>query len=119
MIRFHLVALILVNLAAAAAAHAPTIERTIQQDAADRGAWVARRTCASCHAVARTGTSPMETAPPFRDIVRRRSLSEIENRFVDGAVADHPPMPAYVFRAHEIDDLIAYLESLQAEERTP
>jgi len=83
------------------------------------GGWVARRTCASCHAVARTGTSPMETAPPFRDIVRRRSLSELENRFVDGAIADHPSMPDYVFRAREIDDLIAYLESLQAEERTP
>ena len=38
---------------------------------------------------------------------------------VDGAIADHPSMPDYVFRAREIDDLIAYLESLQAEERTP
>ena len=119
MIRVHLVALVLINLAAAAAAQEPTVERTVQRDAADRGGWVARRTCASCHAVARTGTSPMETAPPFRDIVRRRSLSELENRFVDGAIADHPSMPDYVFRAREIDDLIAYLESLQAEERTP
>ena len=121
MISIHLVALVLAGFGAAPAQHGENWRpsaQTVQAAAARRGARLARQTCASCHAVGRRGASPT-AAPPFRDIVRRHSLSELEGRFVDGAVADHPPMPAYVFRASEIDDLMAYLETLQAPSRRP
>lgn len=42
----------------------------------------------------------------------RRSLDDLETSFAQGLVTTHPAMPPYVFRASEIDDLIAYLDSL-------
>lgn len=91
----------------------PATSRDLQAQAADRGRVLAVNTCASCHAVGREGASPLAAAPPFRDIVRRRSLADLEAAFVDGGITGHPAMPRYVFRASEIDDLIAYLRSLE------
>lgn len=91
----------------------PATSRDLQAQAADRGRVLAVNTCANCHAVGREGASPLAAAPPFRDIVRRRSLADLEAAFVDGGITGHPAMPRYVFRASEIDDLIAYLQSLE------
>jgi hypothetical protein len=44
--------------------------------------------------------------------VDRRSLDDLETSFAQGLATTHPAMPPYVFRASEIDDLIAYLDSL-------
>lgn len=81
----------------------------------ERGHAITMRTCAGCHAVGRTDVSPMPDAPAFRDVVRQRSLDEVETAFAEGLVTAHPAMPRFAFRAGEIDDLMAYLDSLRAE----
>ncbi len=83
--------------------------------AAARGERIAAVTCASCHAIAGQGTSPLPEATPFREIVRRYPLDRLEEAFAEGLVTGHPAMPPFVFRASEIDDLIAYLETVKAE----
>ena len=83
--------------------------------AAERGQRLASATCASCHATGQAGASPLVAAPPFRDIAHRYPLDQLEARFAEGLATSHPAMPAFVFRASEIDDLIAYLETLKAE----
>lgn len=83
-------------------------------EAAMRGHELAARTCASCHAVGPSGASPRPEATPFRVVVRRRPLDQIEQGFAEGLVTSHPAMPAFAFRAGEIDDLMAYLETLRA-----
>lgn len=83
--------------------------------AAERGRRLATSACASCHAIGAVGASPMAAATPFREIVRRYPARELEEGFAEGLVTGHPAMPAFAFRASEIDDLIAYLETLEAE----
>ena len=87
---------------------------TVEQ-AAVRGRQLATGACAGCHAVGAVGDSPMAAATPFREIVHRYPLDQLEEAFDEGLVTSHPAMPAYVFRASEIDDLIAYLETVKAE----
>lgn len=83
--------------------------------AAVRGQRLAVQACGGCHAVGSVGASPLAAATPFRDIVQRRSLDRLEEGFASGLVTSHPAMPPFNFRASEIDDLIAYLETLKAD----
>lgn len=83
--------------------------------AATRGEGIAAEACASCHAIGPAGASPMAEATPFRVIVGRYPLDQLEEAFGEGLVTSHPAMPALVFRASEIDDLIAYLETVEPE----
>lgn len=83
-------------------------------EATERGRILASTACSGCHATGMTGESPMAEATPLREIARRRPLDQLEAGFAEGLVTAHPSMPAYVFRAGEIDDLIAYLESLKS-----
>jgi len=92
----------------------PSLSIALQTEAASRGRALAIIGCASCHAIDPTGSSALASAPPFRDVVRRRSLDDLETAFATGLVTSHPAMPAYVFRASEIDDLVAYLETLRS-----
>lgn len=87
----------------------------ISEQATLRGQQLATQACAGCHAVGVVGASPMEEATPFRTIVERYPLDRLEEAFAEGLVTSHPAMPAYVFRASEIDDLIAYLETVKSE----
>lgn len=84
-------------------------------EAVERGRRLADGACAGCHAIGPVGASPLAEAPPFRMVVRRRPLDQLEAAFAEGLVTSHPAMPARVFRASEIDDLIAYLETVKAE----
>ena len=86
---------------------------SLDRQAAARGAAIADGVCAGCHAVGASGGSPYAAAPPFRDIVGRRPLGDIETAMAQGLVTTHPAMPPFTFRASEIDDLIAYLETLR------
>lgn len=84
-------------------------------DAALRGQRLAAQACGGCHAIGLTGASSLADATPFREIVHRRSLGELEEGFAAGLVTSHPAMPRFNFRASEIDDLIAYLETVKAD----
>ena len=91
----------------------PSLSATMDAEAASRGRAITIIGCASCHAIDATGASPLAAAPPFRDVVHRRSLDDLETAFSTGLVTTHPAMPPYVFRAGEIDDLLAYFETLK------
>lgn len=79
---------------------------------ADRGAILVRQRCASCHAVERSGASPMTSAPPFHSMGVLYPVRDLQEAFAEGLVTAHPSMPAIELQATEIADLIAYLESV-------
>lgn len=112
-------AVLVLSCAACASQETPPAPAAAQPDmsmqAAVRGQQFATQACAGCHAVGPDGASPLTAAPPFRDVVHRYSMDRLEGRFAEGLVTSHPAMPAFVFRASEIDDLMAYLETLRAE----
>lgn len=101
-------------IAAQATTAPPSLSVAMDMEAAARGRAIMVIGCASCHAIDPTGASPLPAAPPFRDVLRRRSLDDLETAFATGLVTTHPAMPPYVFRASEIDDLIAYLGTLES-----
>lgn len=76
----------------------------------DRGAVLVRQKCAGCHAVERSGDSPMRAAPPFRDMGALYPVRDLQEAFAEGLVTAHPAMPAFQFEPQDIADVIAYLE---------
>lgn len=108
---------VLIGLAAAGCASTPPSYQaaSIQDQAAARGRALAGSACAGCHAIGPEGVSPHPDALPFREIIRKRPLDELEAAMAEGSVTTHPGMPLNTFRASEIDDLIAYLGTLPAE----
>lgn len=94
---------------------APEAPVGVSAEAIERGRLLTSTVCAACHATGATGDSPLPDATPLREIVGRYSLDQLEVAFAEGFVTTHPAMPGYVFRASEIDDLIAYLETLKTD----
>lgn len=85
-------------------------------EAVERGRVFATTACSGCHAIGRDDASPLAGAPPMRDIVAHRDPESLADGFADGLVTSHPTMPDYVFRASEIDDLMAWLETLREDQ---
>ena len=86
--------------------------------AADAGRALAERFCAECHAVARTGASPVAAAPALRGFALRWPLEHLREALGEGIVVGHDAveMPEFAFTPREIDDLLAYLAWLAAGE---
>jgi len=74
-----------------------------------RGHTLAQTWCSSCHTIERGGTGK-DSAPPFASIAARGKPEQREARtFLN---APHPPMPNFNLARSEIDDIVAYLNSL-------
>lgn len=78
-----------------------------------RGRVFARTWCGQCHATDRHGTSPLAGAPAFRDLHKRFPVEDLTEAFGEGIRTGHPTMPEFRLDGPEIDDLIAYLKSLE------
>ena len=76
---------------------------------AARGAVIAKRWCVNCHVVSADQTSAKVDVPTFADIARRRQDDRALSRFL---VDPHPPMPNLNLTRQEIDDVVAYIRSL-------
>jgi cytochrome c len=84
-----------------------------QMPQVDRGRALAQANCARCHAIGRTGESPLPKAPPFRTLHRRYPVKNLAEAFGEGIRVAHP-MPEFRLQPNQIDDLIAYLQSLES-----
>jgi cytochrome c len=69
--------------------------------------------CSRCHAIDNQGSSPMAGAPPFRDLKLRYPIGDLAEALAEGIATGHPQMPEFTFSPQEIDDLLAYLDSLR------
>jgi cytochrome c len=104
----------LTALAACAAQEAPLRETTHQRADVHAGAALAQRLCAACHAIGATGASPMEEAPAFRRLGERYPPGVLAEAFAEGVIVGHPAMPEFELVPVEIENLIAYMEWIQA-----
>jgi mono/diheme cytochrome c family protein len=87
----------------------------VQAASAQRGQALAQRNCAQCHAVEETGSSSESAAPPFRSLNRYVSMDELAKALRQGLLRKHPAMPEFRFTPAEVEDVIAYLRSIQAQ----
>ncbi len=79
----------------------------------DRGRRIVQRNCATCHAVGTRGSSPNREAPPFRELHTRYPVEMLAEALAEGILTGHPAMPQFVFPPRDIDDILAYLQSIQ------
>jgi len=91
-------------------------EDSAAASAAQRGRAIALANCAQCHAIERTGQSPVPGAPAWRDLVLVRDVDGLAESFAEGSfVHSSGPvqMPEFTLAPAEIDDLLAYMKSLR------
>lgn len=79
----------------------------------ERGHAIVQRNCAVCHAIGVQGASHNPEAPPFRELHTRYPVEMLAEALAEGILSGHPAMPQFVFPPHDIDDIIAYLKSIQ------
>ncbi|CAO4141026.1 Cytochrome c [Methylorubrum thiocyanatum] len=79
----------------------------------ERGRALARSECARCHAVGRTGASPLRQAPPFRILHERYPVDDLAEALTEGIRTGHPSMPEFRFDPDQAEALIAYLKTLE------
>jgi cytochrome c len=83
------------------------------QDPARRGRALLKEFCASCHAIGKTGRSPMRSAVPFRTLSRSFDLDEFPRLLRRGISSSHPTMPEFKFSEDDARAVAAYLRSIQ------
>lgn len=79
----------------------------------EAGRHIAEIQCAGCHAIGLSGESRNAAAPPFRTLSRNYPVNALEEAFAEGILVGHPQMPEFRFTPAQIDDIVAYLQSVQ------
>ena len=79
----------------------------------ERGRSLAVAKCQGCHATGTTGESALSAALPLREIANLYPPTQLQEAFGEGVMTGHPAMPQFTFEPREINDLIAYLETLR------
>jgi mono/diheme cytochrome c family protein len=82
------------------------------------GLAILEKNCSRCHAIGATGDSPHPQAPPFREVVKRYPVEDLEESLAEGIVSGHPDMPEFTFKPEEIGAIISYLNDLKAKTAT-
>jgi cytochrome c len=87
--------------------------------ASARGHEMAQVYCARCHSIDRRGESPNPKAPPFRTLITRFPLENLEEALAEGISVGHqgPEMPEFRFSPTQIEDLLSYIRSLRPHEQ--
>jgi len=82
----------------------------------ERGAEVAQARCASCHGVALEAASPSHDAPLFRVLSRLYSAQDLERKLDAISRDGHFEMPPVTLHEDEIEDVSAYIASLESDD---
>lgn len=103
--------------AAGCATSGPTPNSSTNLDvSADRGRFYALRSCAGCHAVGVLGESPNASAPSFGAIRLRYNALSLPRRLAEISKSGHYEMPPIYMTPNEIQDIVAYVETVNASE---
>ena len=90
-----------------------SVPAAAQSGRAQRGQVFVQTNCAGCHAVGRVGESPLPVAPPFRTLHTRYPVEELAEALAEGITTGHPSMPEFRLDPAQINDVIAYLQTLE------
>ena len=85
----------------------------VADERAERGRLLLTQNCADCHALGRTGESPLPSAPPFRRIGERMDLNELMARMREGLSSGHRDMPMFRFSREDARAIRSYLNSIR------
>jgi mono/diheme cytochrome c family protein len=79
-----------------------------------RGEALVERNCSHCHAAGPMDASPNPQAPPLRTLHRYSSMKTLSEALHRGLLVSHFGMPQLKFTSEQIDDIMLYIERLQA-----
>ena len=86
------------------------VPRALSQDE-KVGQALAQKLCAGCHAIGKTGASPLTKAPPFHVIANRYSVWSLQESLAEGIVTGHTAMPEFKFDPDQISDLLTFMDT--------
>jgi cytochrome c len=84
-----------------------------QAPAAQRGLTFVRIHCAQCHSIDQISDSPLTIAPAFRTLHLRYPIENLRRPLSEGISARHPTMPQFRLDPDQLEDVLAYLKSLE------
>lgn len=79
-----------------------------------KGKELLENNCSRCHAISTDDISNHSEAPAFRNISERYPVDYLEEALAEGIFTGHSDMPVFEFEGDEVDEIISYLNSLQA-----
>ncbi len=94
-----------------ASASACAAEKTL----IDKGEALVKENCSRCHAIGKEGDSPHPQATPFRTLSSKYPIEDLSESLAEGIVSGHPDMPVFVFGPRDVEAIIEYLQSIQAQ----
>ncbi|MDX2156302.1 MAG: cytochrome c [Hyphomicrobiaceae bacterium] len=77
-----------------------------------QGRKILAESCERCHAIGKTGDSPLANAPPFRALHRKYPVGHLAEALAEGITTGHDAMPEFIFSTDEIVAILAYLDSI-------
>lgn len=88
-------------------------EQKVDQMTVEAGGQLIAQLCSGCHATRKGQASPHDDAPSLRQISRNYPVDRLEEALAEGMMVGHPDMPVFEFGVAEIDQIIAYLNTIQ------
>lgn len=104
---------VVLALGAAMASACVAEEAPLPAGNARNGGTIVEAKCAACHSLDAHAPSPHADAPPFPFLNQRVVIENLAEALAEGIGVGHQDMPEFVFEPSEIDDILAYLESIQ------
>jgi cytochrome c len=95
---------LLVSGANATAANSPTSEID--------GRMLLQKNCSRCHSIDATGQSPLEQAPPLREVYLKYPIEQLEYGFAEGMGSNHREMPQIQFSSEQVSAILDYLGAI-------
>lgn len=87
---------------------------TADESAIEMGRLYAEANCAKCHAIGESGEGIHPEAPNFRKLSQFYPVEVLEEAFAEGIVTGHPDMPEFEIDPVKINELLVYINSVQA-----
>ena len=81
---------------------------------AEHGRVLVELNCGRCHGISTDDASSHSEAPPFRVLSQRYPIDALEEAFAEGIVTGHPDMPEFAASPEQIDDILAYIATIQS-----
>lgn len=80
---------------------------------ASEGERLLTENCSRCHAIGKTGESPLPIAPPFREVMKMYGADSLQEALGEGLVTGHADMPEFVFPPDQVGAIVSYLHTLE------
>jgi len=81
----------------------------------ERGEILVQKNCSQCHAIGKDDDSRHPESIAFRDLSARYPVEFLAEALAEGILTGHPDMPVFYFYPEEVDQIVTYLKTIQAE----